>query len=85
MQQDQSTHGHLRTVGFWLKPAGKPFRPFSEHMSPQAIGHPGYTGNYLGIDPVHDLVVAITSPCTRLQSDFDHYGQLTAEVWQHLS
>ena len=53
-------------------------------MSQQTIGHPGYTGNFLGVDLTNKFCIAITSPNTKLQSNFDYYTRITDEVWGHL-
>ncbi len=38
---------------------GNGFNPVGDLLSPQAIGHSGYTGTVLTIDPANDLVVAV--------------------------
>ena len=83
--EDQSVADHRRCLGYWLKPLGEKIAPFAQQMSAQAIGHPGYTGCLLAVDPTHDFVIAITSPNPKLQSNFNHYTEISTDVWTYLA
>jgi serine-type D-Ala-D-Ala carboxypeptidase len=48
---------------------GNPLCPAGDLFSPRAVGHSGYTGNMLLIDPAYDLVVALLS--NRVYTDPD--------------
>ncbi len=77
--EDQSGGFH-RSVGFWQNPMGENRCPFGMKQSSQAIGHPGYTGCVLTIDPVSNTVIAIVSPALYLQSDFCNYARTVDAV-----
>jgi CubicO group peptidase (beta-lactamase class C family) len=48
---------------------GNPLCPAGDLLSPRAVGHSGYTGTMLLIDPTYDLVVALLA--NRVWSDPD--------------
>jgi CubicO group peptidase (beta-lactamase class C family) len=56
-QVNPAVGGH--TLLFFANPNG--FNPTGDLLSPRAVGHSGFTGTVLTLDPVFDLAVAVVS------------------------
>lgn len=54
--------GH--TLMFYAQP--NPLNPIGDLLSPRAVGHSGFTGTALVIDPEYDLTVAVITNCVLL-------------------
>jgi len=57
--------GH--SLMFFAQP--NPLCPAGDLLSPRAVGHSGYTGNVLTIDPEHDLVMVVLTNRVFIDSD----------------
>src|SRR5205823_1567491 len=57
--------GH--TLMFFAQP--NPLCPSGDLLSPRAVGHSGYTGNVLTIDPEHDLVIVVLTNRVYIDAD----------------
>jgi CubicO group peptidase (beta-lactamase class C family) len=64
-QVDPKIGGH--TLMFFAPP--NPLCPAGDLLSPRAVGHSGYTGTLLAIDPEYDLVAVVLS--NRVYTDAD--------------
>ncbi|MBM7568363.1 serine hydrolase domain-containing protein [Paenibacillus sacheonensis] len=61
-----------------MKAANNPHGCFSDLNSPETIGHPGYSGCMLWIDPVYGLTGAVVTNSENLHEDWRNYRTLLA-------
>ena len=65
-----------RTPLFFYHGSNKMESCFGQTASPHAVGHPGFSGCYLFLDPDQSNVAALTSNGMRYHDVWSNYGQL---------
>lgn len=76
MFRERTAGRHAFSALGMLKSAENPHRCFSDQNSPETVGHPGYSGCMLWIDPVYGLTGAIVTNSEDLHADWRHYRVL---------
>jgi CubicO group peptidase (beta-lactamase class C family) len=70
-----------KTPIFWLHGSGVvDYGCFGDLNSPRAVGHPGYTGCMIMIDPEYDLTVAILCNSIKLHGDYNNYKRINNRI-----
>ncbi|TBL70307.1 serine hydrolase domain-containing protein [Paenibacillus thalictri] len=73
----ESTHGAFaKTPVFWMKTAEDPYGCFGDLNSPAAVGHPGFSGCMLFLDPILDMAGVILTNSTMLHANWVHYRKM---------
>ncbi|MDX2051446.1 MAG: serine hydrolase domain-containing protein [Polyangiaceae bacterium] len=65
-----------RTPGFWRKGPTNMHRCFGDLCSEAAVGHPGFSGCMLLVDPLENVAGAIVSNGTELHADWGNYRRI---------
>ncbi|MFC5406821.1 serine hydrolase domain-containing protein [Cohnella soli] len=77
----EATGGRFsKTPIAWRKSDIDPHGCFGDLQSPSCIGHPGFTGCMLTIDPHYERIGVILSNSPRLHSDWSNYNK----IWNKL-
>ncbi|MHB1629681.1 MAG: serine hydrolase domain-containing protein [Bacilli bacterium] len=73
----ECTEGRFaKTPIFWMKTEADGYFCFGDLNSPSTVGHPGFSGCMLFIDPVYRTAGVILTNSQRLHSDFLNYNKI---------
>lgn len=84
MLRESSGMRYRKTPVFWMKTDVDTFGFFGDLHSGQAVGHTGYSGCMMWIDPHYDLAAAILTNSTSLHSDWNRYKQINNVILSHV-
>lgn len=63
----------LKTPAFWVRGSGPSLSAFGDLNAPDAVGHAGFSGTFLMIDPPHDIAMAFITNSNDLHDDYAHF------------
>jgi serine-type D-Ala-D-Ala carboxypeptidase len=81
MMRERTDQKTLKTPIFWLQSnLNIEYGCFGDLNSPRAVGHPGYTGCMLMIDPEYDVTAAILCNSIQLHGDYNNYKRINNRI-----
>jgi CubicO group peptidase (beta-lactamase class C family) len=81
MLRERTDKKTLKTPIFWIQSNGSAeYGCFGDLNSPRAVGHPGYTGCMLMIDPEYDVTAAILCNSIQLHGDYNNYKKINNRI-----
>lgn len=76
MLQESTGRRFAKTPAFWMKTEVDGYGCFGDLNSPQAVGHPGFSGCMLFIDPAYRAAGSIVTNSQQLYADSLNFGKM---------
>lgn len=85
MLREISGNKYMKTPIFWVKGSGDKYGCFGELCSSSTVGHPGFSGCMLFIDPENKVVGVILSNSLALHLDWKNYKKISNVIMSRFS
>ncbi|MFC5404143.1 serine hydrolase domain-containing protein [Cohnella soli] len=76
LKREVTNHRFNKTPAMWVKGERDLYGCFGDFMTPSAMGHPGFSGCMLAIDPGFDFVGAFVTNSQKIHADWSYYRKL---------
>lgn len=80
MLREITNHKFMKTPIFWIKGPADSLGCFGDMCSEFAVGHTGFSGCMMFIDPVYETAAVILSNSTDLHGDWNNYKKICNRI-----